>query len=232
MITEKKYPVLLWSSYRPQEAPENLQIAALDMQGHLYMQKTKAFNNFVGLLGFDYYQGNNLETRIKKEVSLPSFQPHRHIYLNEKLFHKVDSDMNFRMKYWQNVKSVPSGSGTILFKNGGCYMYRILNVEDSQIYAKTKNTDCEIPTGNRYFAIAFFIEDTLFGFEEGSLAPNGEILLNENRGYYQRGHELGQYISFTIISLSAFFSNDIKSKLLQKKEGLNLSNQNIHFLEI
>lgn len=232
MITEKKYPPILWSSYHQDSSPKDIEIASFDLKGLNYIKNTDAFTHFVGLLGFDYFQGNTLEMKIKKEKVLPKFQPHRHFYLSEKAFHKIEFDMNFRKKMFQNGKLVASSSGTITFKNGGCYMYRILNPDDSQTHKKANFTDCEILSGSRYFAIAIFFEDNFMAFEEGTISTTGEIRLNEDKGFYQPNHDLGQYITFTLITLSAFYFDFLKSKVLPPQSGLNLTNQSINFLDV
>ena len=231
MITEKKYPPIVWSSFRPDVSPENIEIAAFNHKEIAYMKESKAFKNFMALLGFDYYQGNSLELRMKKEISLPSFQPHRHVYLSENAFKKVEYDLNFRNKMFPMAKSIPSSSGTITFKNGGCYMYRILSSEDSQVHVKANFTDFDVKQGSKYFAVGLFFEDNFMAFEEGSISPTGEISVNE-KGFYQPNNEIGQYISFTFISLSAFYFNFLKSRVLPPQSGLNLTNQGINFLDV
>lgn len=230
MINESTYPTLSWSSFRPGMLPENLQIGALDRQSLDYMTKSKSFNNFISLLGFDYYQGNNLRTRMKKEEALASHEPHRNLFLSEKAFQKVESNQAFRMKVWNSPVNVPSGSGSILFKKGGCYLYRILTPEDSEIYKIAKMTDVDVEKGSRYFAIALFIENSFICFEEGFIMPNGGISVAEG-GYYPNGNDIGQYISFSLITLKAFWGNVFTTRSLPAKAGLNQSGQKVTFLE-
>ena len=232
MITEKKYPPILWSSYRPDVSPENIEIAVFNQKELGYMKKSKAFKNFMALLGFDYYQGNSLELRMKKEISLPSFQPHRHVYLSENAFKKVEYDLNFRNKMFPMSKSVPSSSGTITFKNGGCYIYRILSPEDSQVHVKANFTDFKVNQGCKYFAVAFFCADNFMGFEEGSISASGEILVNNGDSFYSPNNDIGQYLGFTFISLSAYYFDFFKSKVLPPQSELNQTNQSINFLEV
>lgn len=229
MITTKKYPVLEWTAYRPNFLPDELRFAGFNQKSYDYMANSKAFQNFFSQLGFDYYQGSTLADKIRKENALPSFFPHKHFYLKETIFHKVDSDQNFRMKMWSN-RNTPSGSGSIMFIQGGFYMYRILNEFDSQTFKKSNFTDCEIPSGSRYFAICLFSEDNFIGFEEGTILPNGNLQISTD-GYYSPFQEVGQYISFVSIALTAYFTDAVKSKKLNPNEGLNQSSQPIIYLD-
>lgn len=230
MINERKYPTLAWSSFRPGLLPEHLQIATVDHKSLFFMKNSKAFNNFIGLLGFDYYQGNSWKDRIRKEAALSQHEPHLNVYLSNKAFEKVEHDQSFRMKVWNSNIIIPSRSGSILFKDGGCYLYRILSPEDSQVYKFAGMTDIDIEKGSRYFAIAFFIEDCFLSFEEGFILPNGAISVGAG-GHYAPNNDIGQYISFSLITLKGFWGNVFKSRTLVPKTGLNESSQKINYLE-
>ena len=69
-----------------------------------------------------------------------------------------------------------------LFTNGNkkIVLYRILKLNDSQIYKKANFTDCEILVGSWYFAIALFFEDTFTAFKERTITALGEIRLNQD----------------------------------------------------
>lgn len=231
MINETKYPTLSWSSFRPRFLPENLQMKAVDVATVSYMKVSKSFNSMIALLGFDYYEGNSLAQRMKKVEAIESYVPHKNVYLSEKAFHRVEHDHNFRMKVWNSQYVVPSSSGSILFKNEGCYMYRILSPEDSKVYLQAQMTDVKIDEGSRYFSIAFFIGDAFLSFEEGFITNEGAVSVAEG-GYYPNGNEIGQYISFCLITLKAFWGNFFNARSLPPQSGLNQSNQKVTYLEL
>ena len=234
LITPQNFPVLEWTSYRPGTEPENLNIAAVNQKGFQFMKNSKEFNSMFGLLGFDYYAGNSLAERIKKQPLPQLFQPHKHLYLSESTFKKVEYDNYFRAKMWQSLRYLPSTSGSILFTSiggRGQYFYRILNVEDTHTFVSSGMThQTNPPKESRWFAACLFLNDMLVGFECGVIDPNGGIQIDSRKGYYNPSSEVGQFISFVGISLVYWYHGGAETQLLPPNSKKNKSSQTIILL--
>lgn len=176
-INYNSYPVLLYTSYTKETAPEVLPFEVDTEKTRNYLSECKGFNEL-----FAYIAAKNT---LQKNIT--------NYYLSDKTFNMVDDDSYFRDKYFMNFfqEYIKGKYGTIIFKNGGQYVYTLLGNKETESLKKRSG---------RYIAVALFMNNFFIGFEEGYITEKG--IQVENTGYYNGGMDVGGYISFVIIALS------------------------------
>lgn len=178
-ISYNEYPTLLFTSFRQDDAPEGLPLKVVTPQVLSFLKGCVGFNEMFALIAI-----KNTECKGNSNI---------HYCLGDKLYHKVDSDDSFRNQYFGNVfkEYIKPKHGVILLPYGGQYVYMFLEEKETQIVKNHRG---------RYIAVAFFIQDTFAGFEEGYITEEGIRVLNT--GHYEGGMNQGGYISFVLITLA------------------------------
>ena len=237
MITEKQYPLLAWTGFALGEQPETLPIAAIDQRGYNFMATSKAFRGFIALFDSDRYQGTTLAEKAGSATPRPvGFYPARNLYLTPIVAKQLDSNEEIRNTLWRSLPNLPTVAGTIFWKVGlgeaeisAQYTYRILSVEDSLLYFKLGHIPpTDFVPNTRLAMVAVFAGDMLQGFEYGFLPGNGHISVSADSSYYGfPDADIGQYLSFTFITIIGWMKNAFVSKELKPGQGINQTRQPI-----
>lgn len=178
MITYDNYPLLLHTSFTKNDAPSELPFEVVSADVRDYLANCAGYQEL-----FAYIAVRN--TLLKSNSNT-------HYYLDDVMFHRVDSDDRFRNENFRNffLSYIKPKNGVILFKDCGQYLYVLLGVQDTK---KLKKRD------GRYIAVALFKGDFFVGFEEGLITDKG--IQVEHNGRYENGMDVGGYISFVLITL-------------------------------
>lgn len=178
-ITYNDYPSLLFLSYNKDNAPEELPFEVASLPVKNFLANSKGYHNLFGYIAVK----NSLENKNTTTNYL----------LDDRLFHRIDSDDHFRNEQFKNFffQYVKPSHGVILFKEGGQYVYLLLGKNETK---SLKNKD------GRYIAVALFKGNFFIGFEEGFITDRGIDVLPS--GHYEGGMDRGGYISFCVITLA------------------------------
>jgi hypothetical protein len=178
-ITYNNYPTLLFLSYDKDNAPEELPFEVASPAVRDYLNTSTGYNEL-----FAYIPVKN---------SLEGRNTNTNYLLNDDLFTKIDSSEFFRNEQFRNFFTtyVKPKHGTIVFKNGGQYVYLLLSRQDTKSLKKKDG---------RYMAVALFRNNFFIGFEEAIISERGLEVMPTGR--YESGMDLGGYLSFCIITLS------------------------------
>ena len=179
MINYNDYPCLLFLSYDKDTAPSELPFKVAHKGVQEYLSERKGYQEM-----FAYVAVKNT---LLKEDSTTNY------LLNDKMFAKIDSDDRFRNENFQYFfrNYIKAKYGTILFRNGGQYVYLLLGKQESKSLKK-----CD----GRYICSALFKNNFFIGFEEGVITEKGiQVFPN---GYYESGMPIGGYLSFVIVTLA------------------------------
>ncbi|UBM58216.1 hypothetical protein LAG90_15540 [Marinilongibacter aquaticus] len=196
MITYTKYPSLLFLSYNKENAPAELPFEVASAQVRDYLATSKGFQEMFAIIGYLNSEGHHPE----------------HFYLKEPHFKKVEYDAPFRNRHFLDFLRNPPKEiiyGCICMKDCGQYVYLYLPPHKG----KLKGLGCG------YFAAAFFIENTFFGFEEAELGSGFGVMPT---GHYSNNMDIGGYLSFSAISLSSFWAG-----MVPLPGGLNKTTEKI-----
>ena len=179
MITYNTNPTLLHTSFDKDDAPTELPFKVEDKHVASYLTTCAGYNEMFAII--------TVKNSLAKKNSCT------HFYLDDALFHKIDSDNYFRTKNFNIFQSeyIKPKYGVINFQEGGQYVYLLLGVNDTKTYKRLKG---------RYIAVALLKEDFLIGFEEAIITEKG-IEVPES-GVYSNGMDKGGYISFVAITLA------------------------------
>lgn len=190
MITYDEYPLLLHTSFTQKDAPDELPFEVVSTSVQNYLSNCNGYKEMFALIA--------IKNSLEKENS------NTHYWLNNNLFNKVDSDDYFRNTNFRNFFGIylKSQNGTILFKDGGQYLYMLCDVKETK---NIKNKD------GRYIAVALFRKNFFIGFEEGYISERG-IQIAET-GHYENNMPIGGYISFVLITLG--YANNRELSLLE-----------------
>lgn len=190
MIDYNNYPLLLHTSFTREDVPTELHFEVVSVEVREYLSKCNGYSELFGIIG--------AKNTLKREDS------NTHFYLEDKLFHKIDSDDHFRRQQFSNFFSdyIKPKNGTILFKDGGQYLYLLLGVQET---GKLKKRN------GRYIAVALFQGDLFIGFEEGYITERGVQV--EHTGHYENEMPVGGYISFVLVTLA--FAGDKQHELFE-----------------
>lgn len=189
MITYSKFPLLLYTSYDKETAPEDL---PFEMPDEATLQKVKQSQGFGKLFAY-----------IATRNSLENKNTCTYFYLTNYTFNLVEFDAHFRNENFKNFFSeyVTPKRGCITFgEGGGTYVYVLLSVQETKaLYNKNA----------RYIGVAFFKENIFLGFEEGFIMQkNVEVVPN---GIYIGGMDKGGYLSFCLITLAYANGRNLKT---------------------
>lgn len=176
MITYNSFPTLLFASYTKDNAPEELPFECVSDADRRFLTGSKGFQEMFGGIA----SSNSLG---KKPTNY---------WLSDRQFQAVENDGSFRnqhfVRFMQRDHSLQYG--VIAFKQGGQYIYTILNA------VSAKNIK---GVNGPYVAVALFLKNTFLGFEEGFLASTGLQVMPTAR---YNAMDIGGYISFVAITLS------------------------------
>jgi len=195
-ITYNSYPSLLFLSYNKENAPAELPFEVPSMQVKQYLSKCKSYQELFAFIA------------VKNSIENKNTTTNYH--LSDTAFNMVEHADHFRNGQFRNFfeNYVKPQHGTILFKQGGQYVYLLLGKNETK---KLKNKD------GRYIAVALFKENLFIGFEEAIITDKGVDVIPG--GHYQ-GMDIGGYISFCIITL-AYANNKqlpiLKNDLIKEK---------------
>lgn len=178
-VTYTNYPLLLFTSYDKESAPQDLPFEMPDNSTLAAVQKSQGFGMMFGYIAVK----NTLE---KKNSTINYF-------LTPSTFNSVEHNANFRNSNFQYFlsKYITPRRGCIMFHQGGTYVYNLLGVQE------TKNM---YKVDGRYMSVAFFAGNMLIGFEECFITSKGPIV--QPNGIYNGGMDVGGYLSFCIITLA------------------------------
>lgn len=142
---------------------------------------------------------------------------HRY-YLADAVFERVDGDDTLRQKLWPLLDELPSEGGIVLFKNGGQYLYRICDPQESQMFLDQPTLmDTPPPVGARWFMTALLMGDTFLGFECGVL-HEGQAQLLEAHSIHHPAVVAGQFIAFVATTLLFLRYAEVETKVTGPKE--------------
>ena len=190
-INYNNFPSVLFTSFRMDDAPEELPFEVEAEQTRQYLAQCKGFQEMFTLITI-----KNTEKEGNSNL---------HFALTENLFHKIDSDDYFRNRLFGNFLTtyIKPKNGTILFNRNCQYVYLLLGEKDTK---KLKKVD------GRYIAVALFSGNHFIGFEEGIIIKGKGIQVSST-GHYAGGMDLGGYISFVLITLA--YAGDTQHSLLE-----------------
>lgn len=198
-INYNNYPSLLFLSYDKDTAPQELPFEVISESVQQYLTTCKGYQEL-----FAYVAVCNTITKTNTTTNY---------LLNDLTFSKIDSEDNFRNKYFGSFfdNYAKQKHGTILFKGGGQYVYMLLDEHETKAL---KNIN------GRYICAALFKENIFIGFEEAYITDRGLQVLNT--GHYEAGMDRGGYLSFVLITLAyadsrtgfeLYKSDNIKEKI-------------------
>jgi len=199
MITYNDYPSLLFTSFDKETAPEELPFEVANEKALTFLSKSKGFNEMFGYIA--------AKNSLQKENTTTNY------YFDNEIATKIDSDDYFRNRHFGDFFSnyVKAKHGTIMFKEGGQYVYLLLGHKETKALKKVNG---------RYICTAMFKTNFFIGFEEAIITEKGISVLPT--GYYESGMDVGGFLSFVIITLEyasgfadlpIFQSNTIKEKI-------------------
>ena len=203
-ITYQKYPLLLFLSYDINTAPDEIPFVARDNDAMKYLQDAAGLHELFAYI-----------------VAKKGFTEKKHVnyFLPDELFLRIDSDDQFRNKYFAEFFNgyITPVSGTILFRGGGQYCFVLLGKHETK---ELKKVD------GRYIAAGLFVENNFVGFEEALITEKGVEMLQT--GYYSNGMDVGGYISFVIVFLAYLHG---KNDLPLVAEEINKTTETIYQLQ-
>ena len=178
-INYNNYPTLLFLSYSKENAPEELPFEVASVGVRDYLIKTPGYQEL-----FAYIAAMN---------SLKEENTNTNYLLNDNLFAQIDNNEYLRNENFKKffTEYVKPKHGSIIFKNGGQYVYLLLGKNETK---KLKGKD------GRYMAVALFRNNFFIGFEEAIITDRGMQVMETGR--YDGGMDIGGYLSFCITTLS------------------------------
>ena len=191
-INYENYPAILYTSFQKNDAPPELSIAVLSEYDRDRLSRRKGFTELFAFIGAK----NSIE---KKNCNT-------YLYLEDDIFHKIDSNDYFRQRYFSSffVNYSKPKNGVILFKDGGQYVYLLLGKQQTK---QIKGQD------GRYIAVAFLVGNNFVGFEEGIIKDKG--IQVEDTGIYNGGMDRGGYICFVLVTMA--YADGTTPQLLNTK---------------
>lgn len=198
MIDYSAYPALLFTSFSKENAPDELPFEVVSEATREKLSKIQGFGELFSYIAIR----NSYE---KKDSNL-------NFWLDNKTFPLIDSDEYVRMKYFKSFfkSRISPCNGTIMFKDGGNYVYLLLSEEVTKSFKKHDG---------RYIATAMFVKNFFIGFEEGYITDRGIEVADT--GIYDSGMDRGGYLSFVIVALGCASSKKlIKLSTEKVKESI------------
>lgn len=178
-INYNNYPTLLFLSYSRESAPTELPFEVASVGVRDYLVKTTGYQElFAYIAVMNSLKGENTNTNY---------------LLNDNLFAQIDSNEYLRNENFKKffTEYVKPKHGSIIFKNGGQYVYLLLGKNETK---RLKGME------GRYMAVALFRNNFFIGFEEAIITDRGMQVMQT--GNYEAGMDIGGYLSFCIITLS------------------------------
>lgn len=206
-ITYSKFPLLFYLSYDKESAPDELPFEVVSTEVRYYLGNAKGFHDLFAYIA--------VKNTLEKEKRIT----HNNYSISDSLFHKIDRDECFRATEFLKVfkEYIKPSTGTIIFKDGGQYVYWLLGVQETKVL-KGEN--------GQYIAIAFFKENLFIGFEE-AIVTNNDLQIMKT-GHYSDNMDIGSHLSFVLIFLGYLHQKTAFPLLSNEK---NKTSEIIYYVE-
>ena len=212
LITTKKYPTLAW--FDP-AGKGDIQLSDGGYAGFRgWPDQSLPFKTLLAMLMTDCYEGVTYRERLNSRKLDPKNRHRQHrYYLADAVFERVDAYDTVRQKLWTLLDELPSEGGIVLFKNGGQYLYRICDPEESRLFLDQPSlVENPPPAGARWFMTALVVDDAFMGFECGIL-HQGQAHLLEAQSIHHPATVAGQFTAFIATTLLFLRYAEVETKV-------------------
>jgi len=178
-VTYNNYPALLYMSFDEETAPAEFVFELVSEDDAAFLS---AHNHHRELLAYAALQN-----------SIHHADTTTNYLLSDSMFKTIDSNVTFRTHYFKRFfeTAIPPQHGTIIFRDGGQYVYLFLSENDTLLFKGLKG---------RYICTMVMKDNIFVGFEEALIVPEGLKVFKT--GHYHFDMEQAGYISFVCITLS------------------------------
>jgi hypothetical protein len=217
LITTQKYPSLAW--FDP-TGKGDVQMTDGGYEGFAgWPNQSLPFKALMTFLMTDCFEGDTYRQRLLSRKLDPYKRHLQHrYYLADAVFEKVDTDEVIRQKLWPLLEELPKEGGIVLFRNGGQYLYRVCDAQESRMFLDNPDLlDAPPPMGARWFMVALVVGDAFMGFECGVL-HDGEARLLTDQSIHHPAVVDGTFTAFVATTLLFLRYAEVETKVTGPKD--------------